>query len=119
MILELSEYQLIIVQSALNFSATQHFDAAMIYIGNNERLFVANLDKQQEYDKVLKSNCEQERMNIMLLNTRLHLLREEFKNEGYTAEQVEGIELSEGSGSVEARIENLETEKSYWGLESK
>ena len=51
----------------------------------------------------------------MLLNTKLCILREEFKREGYTAEQIEGIEVSEGSGSLEERLENLETEKSYWG----
>lgn len=119
MIFELSEYQLRIVQSALNFSATQHFDAAMNCIGENDQLVDVNLKRQQEYDEVLKSICEQERMIGMLLNTRLYIIREEFKGEGYTAEQIEGIELSEGSGSVEERLENLETEKSYWGLESK
>lgn len=90
MILELSEYQLKIVKSALNFSATQHFDAAMNFIGKDDQLIDANLKRQQEYDKVLRAICEKERMNNMLLNTRLHLLREEFKKEGYTVEQIGG-----------------------------
>ena len=55
----------------------------------------------------------------MLLNTKLCILREEFKREGSTVEQIEGIELSEGGGSLEERIDNLESEKSYWGLDSK
>lgn len=115
MILELTEYQLRIVQSALNFSATQHFDAAMNCVGKNERLVDANLKRQQEYDEVLRFICEQERNVSMLLNKKLQLLRQQFKSEGYTEEQIEGIELSEGSGSLEERLENLETEKSYWG----
>lgn len=119
MILELSEYQLRIVQSALNYSANQHFSIAVNCMGNNERLFEANLDKQQEYDEVLKFICEQERNVSMLLNKKLQLLRQQFKSEGYTEKQIERIELSEGSGSLEERLENLETEKLYWGLESK
>ena len=119
MILELSEYQLRTVQRALNFSATQHFNAAINCIGENDNLVDANFKRQQEYDEVLKFICEQERNVSMLMNKKLQLLRQQFKSEGYTEEQIEGIELSKGSGSVEERLENLETEKSYWGLESK
>lgn len=114
MILELSEYQLKIVYSALNFSANQHFSMAMNCIGENNQLFDANLKRQQEYDEVLKFICEQEKTNRLILNSKLHSLREDFKEKGYTIEQIKEIELSKGDGSIEKRIDNLDIAMSYW-----
>lgn len=43
-------------------------------------------------------------------------LRKEFKEVGYTHEQIQDIEESMGDGSTLDRIQNLEMEKSYWGV---
>ena len=34
---------------------------------------------------------------------------------GYLPNQIEEVEVSEGNGSIEDRINQLEMEKSYWG----
>lgn len=46
---------------------------------------------------------------------KLQALREEFQRMGYLPNQIEEVEVSEGNGSIENRINQLEMEKSYWG----